>query len=59
MYLVIKGEGTFVIDDKEYEIKPYGLFIISDNQAYEYSGKMKMIEINIPATDSSNTERME
>ena len=33
-------------------------FIISDGDIYEYEGKMKVFEFNVPATDSDNEEKI-
>ena len=59
MYLILEGSGSFIINDKREDAKPYDLFIISDGETYEYSGVMKMMEVNVPATDSSNYENLD
>ena len=59
LYYVIEGDGYFIIDNVKQEANLYDLFIINDNQTYEYQGKMKLIEINIPATDKTNEEKLE
>jgi gentisate 1,2-dioxygenase len=59
IYFVIEGKGYFIIDNIKQEANLYDLFIIKDSQIYEYRGKMKLIEINFPATDKSNEEKLE
>lgn len=59
LYLVLEGNGTFTIDDKKESAEPYDFFLISDGQAYEYEGAMKLFEFNVPGTDPSNEERLE
>ena len=58
-YLVLEGEGTFSINDKKEKAEKDDLFLIFDNDVYEYEGEMKLFELNIPATDSSNEEKMD
>lgn len=58
LYFVVEGSGTFIIDEKIETAHESDLFIITDNQVYSYKGKMKLIEINVPATDSSNEEKV-
>jgi hypothetical protein len=59
LYFVIEGNGYFIIDSIKQEANLYDLFIIKDNQTYEYRGKMKLIEINFPATDKNNEEKLD
>ena len=59
MYLVLEGKGTFTINDDTSDAEVDDLFIISDGDVYEYEGKMKLFEFNIPATDESNEEKLE
>jgi hypothetical protein len=58
VYLIIDGSGTFTINDKKEIANQYDLFIISDGDEYSYEGTMKLFEFNIPATDSSNEEKI-
>lgn len=54
LYFVIEGSGTFTIDGQVEQAELYDLFVIKSGQTYEYKGLMKLIELNIPATDKSN-----
>jgi gentisate 1,2-dioxygenase len=56
-YLVIEGKGVFIINEERHDALPYDLFLILDGDTYEYEGKMKLFEFNVPATDSSNEEK--
>src|SRR3989344_2938270 len=58
MYLVLEGEGTFTINDRTETAAKNDLFIIGDGDVYEYEGKMELFEFNVPATDSSNEEKL-
>ena len=57
-YLVLEGAGTFTINGKEETAEQHDFFLISDGDVYEYAGKMKLFEFNVPATDSSNEEKV-
>lgn len=59
VYVVVEGNGTFTINNKKHTAKPYDFFMIKNGQTYEYSGKMKLLEFNIPATGKSNEEKLE
>lgn len=59
LYFVVEGNGSFTIDGVREEANKYDFFLIQDVQIYEYSGKMKLIEVNVPATGSSNQERLD
>ena len=50
IYFILEGSGNFIIDETSYDAKQYDLFIIESMSIYEYKGKMKMIEFNVPAT---------
>lgn len=58
LYFIIEGQGTFTIDGVKESAKQYDFFMIAGDQTYEYEGKMKLIEVNIPATDKSNEEKI-
>ena len=58
VYVVIEGGGLFVTNGKEEAAELYDFFIISDGDVYEYKGKMRLLEFNVPATDSSNEEKL-
>ncbi|MFA6530240.1 MAG: hypothetical protein WCT31_00785 [Candidatus Micrarchaeia archaeon] len=59
LYFVISGSGNFIINGKKERAKLYDLFVITDKDIYEYNGKMKLIEVNVPATGQSNEKRLE
>ncbi|MDE1966230.1 MAG: hypothetical protein KGI41_03250 [Patescibacteria group bacterium] len=58
-YLVVEGSGTFTVNDRKEAAEPFDLFIVSDGDVYEYEGKMKLFEFNVPATDSSNEDKLD
>src|SRR5690348_11059615 len=59
LYFVIGGSGKFIVDGKSDLAEKDDLFIISAGETYEYFGEMRLLEINVPATDSSNEEKIE
>ena len=59
MYFVISGNGSFTINGRKEEANPNDLFTIESGDVYEYSGKMRLIEVNVPPTDRSNEEKLE
>lgn len=59
IYLVTEGKGTFILDDKEESAEKGDLFVIKDGHKYEYTGNMKLFEINIPGTDQTNQENLD
>ena len=59
MYLVIEGTGTFTINEQKSTVGPNDFLIVSDGDTYEYEGKMKLFEFNIPAADETNQENLE
>lgn len=58
VYLVIEGLGTFTINDEAMSAEPFDLFVIESGDTYDYKGKMRLFEFNVPATDSSNEEKL-
>ena len=59
VYLVLEGSGVFTINGQRDNADQYDLFVISDGDSYEYEGRMKLFEFNVPATDGSNEENLE
>ena len=52
-YFIIKGEGKFVINDKEYDVSEDNLIFVPKNTFYDISGKMKYFLVCSPEFDSS------
>ncbi|MFA6549960.1 MAG: hypothetical protein WCT36_01225 [Candidatus Gracilibacteria bacterium] len=51
IYFVIDGSGKFVVGDEENQVEKNDVIVIEPMTKYEYEGKMKLFEINFPATD--------
>ena len=47
IYRIIEGVGTFILDKTSYEAEPGDVFVIKKGSTYSYSGKMKLLEINV------------
>lgn len=58
-YFILKGEGVFNIDGKEYSIKQNYLVSIPKNTVYFDSGKMTMLSFCNPRFDSKNVEYLD
>lgn len=58
-YLVREGSGIFTLGGVVHEVKEGDLFVIPDGGDYEYGGKMKLFEFNVPGTTSANEEILE
>jgi len=56
IYFIIEGHGTFTINGLTEKAEMHDCFIITANEIYSYEGKMKLIEVNVPATDKENEE---
>jgi len=54
LYFVIEGEGEFNVGDNKYSVKQKDVILIEPMTKYSYKGKMKLFEINYPATNSDD-----
>src|SRR5580698_7300571 len=46
-YYVIDGTGSFTIGDSSTEVQAGDLFVIPPEGEYEYSGQMRLLEVNV------------
>ena len=53
-YFVIDGTGEFDLGPDTYRVGPSDLVIIPPRTPYAYRGRMKLFEVNTPATDASD-----
>lgn len=53
-YYVIKGNGTFVLDDEPVEVKATDLVVVPPNTRIHYFGAMKMLLTVSPAWQVDN-----
>ncbi len=58
VYFVIEGTGTFTVDDETRDVQTGDVIAIPPKTPYSYEGKMKLFEINFPATDSSDAVKV-
>lgn len=49
MYLILEGNGTFVLNDEHVEAEPKDLIVIPPKTRIHYFGKMKMVLCTTPA----------
>jgi hypothetical protein len=53
-WFIIEGEGTFVINDEKYTVKPKDLIVIPPNTRVHYFGRLKMLLAASPAYSPDN-----
>jgi mannose-6-phosphate isomerase-like protein (cupin superfamily) len=53
-YYIIKGKGTFMVDDKPIAVEATDLVVIPPNTRIHYFGTMEMILVNSPAWSDDN-----
>ena len=53
-YYIIKGKGTFVLNDKAVEVKATDLVVIPPNTRIHYFGTMEMVLTVSPAWEEKN-----
>lgn len=58
-YFVLKGEGKFIIDRKEYKVNEGSLVTIPKNTVYHDEGKMTLLSISSPRFDVKNVEYLD
>lgn len=54
IYYIIRGEGTFVLDDEQIAAGATGLIVIPPNTRIHYFGKMEMVLTVTPAFQEQN-----
>jgi mannose-6-phosphate isomerase-like protein (cupin superfamily) len=54
IYYIVKGEGTFVLNDKKIKAKATDLIVIPPKTRIHYFGKMDMVLTVSPAFDEKN-----
>lgn len=58
LYYVVKGSGTFTIDDGEQKVAENDLAVIQSGQTYGYQGNMTLLEVNISPSNSFKGESL-
>lgn len=58
LYFVIDGGGIFYVGNDKYDVKKNDVIVIEPKIEYSYEGKMKLFEVNYPATDSSDAVKV-
>ena len=54
IWIVIDGEGTFVIDDEKVEAKANDVIVVPPKKRIHYFGNMKMVLITTPGFETQN-----
>ncbi|MBM3833206.1 MAG: cupin domain-containing protein [Verrucomicrobia bacterium] len=54
IYVVLEGEGEIELDDKRFPVKPMTSIMIKPGCRHRAVGKMKIINVAIPAFDPSD-----
>jgi len=58
-YFVLEGTRTFILGDKSYEVIPGDCFTIPPDGEYEYSGLMRLLEVNVSPTNEFRDEKLQ
>lgn len=53
-YIILEGEGSFLLDDEEVSVKKGDFISISPNTRIYYKGKMRLALITNPAWEAEN-----
>lgn len=59
LYFVIEGEGVFNVGKETKNVKKNDVIVVPPQAIYSYQGKMKLFEVNFPATDSSDAVKLD
>jgi mannose-6-phosphate isomerase-like protein (cupin superfamily) len=51
IYFLLEGNGSFNVGEQNYKVEQHDVVIIEPQVEYSYEGKMKLFEVNFPATD--------
>jgi ethanolamine utilization protein EutQ (cupin superfamily) len=49
LYLILEGEGTFTIDDRDIPVAAGDVVIVPRGTPYDYAGKLKVFLVHAPA----------
>lgn len=59
VYLVLEGEGEFIIDGKTIEVEQTDVIIVPKKTPYDYKGKMKLFLVHTPAYEPEDDVKLE
>lgn len=59
IYYVISGKGKFVIDGKDFPCKKNDVIVVEKNKPFYYKGKLKMLEVTVPAWEEKYEVKLE
>jgi mannose-6-phosphate isomerase-like protein (cupin superfamily) len=48
---ILEGEGEFVVGDNIFPVRSTDVIIVPKDTAFDYSGKMKVLLVHVPAYD--------
>ncbi len=57
-YYVIDGTGSFTLGDDTSEVSSGDLFVIPPDGEYEYSGQMRLLEVNVSPNNEFRDEKL-
>jgi mannose-6-phosphate isomerase-like protein (cupin superfamily) len=49
VYYVISGSGTFILKGKKIKVRKTDVVIVPKNTPYDYSGRMELFLVHLPA----------
>jgi len=56
---ILDGEGEYVVGDDVFAVRQTDVIIIPKNTAFDYSGKMKLLVVHVPAYDHEHEVSLE
>jgi len=59
IYLVLKGSGQFIVNDKKIEVDKTDVIIVPKDTPYDYKGNMKLFLVHTPAFDEQHEVKLE
>ena len=51
VFYILEGEGEFVVGDEVFPVRSTDVIVVPKNTPFDYSGKMKLFLVHVPAYD--------
>jgi mannose-6-phosphate isomerase-like protein (cupin superfamily) len=51
IFYILEGEGEFVVGDEVFPVQSTDVIVVPKNTSFDYSGKMKLFLVHVPAYD--------
>ena len=57
-YFVIKGTGSFIVDEREQSVGEGDCIVVYGGSTYEYAGVMTLLELNVSPSNSFGDRKL-